>query len=168
MFRSTARSSRRRCAFCFRLQRRMSSASGRLSRRLCNSASVACSGGQASHLELTESDEPANRLEGGGARRRYVLLYDKVPGGTGQLAHIAEPETFEKLLRVAHRALTTCECQRGESERDGCYLCLFAYQVQRDLPILSSHAAREMIDQVLEQFEGGELTPTGFAFERFD
>ena len=117
-------------------------------------------GGQASHLELTESDEPANRLESGGARRRYVLLYDKVPGGTGQLAHLAEPKTFTRLLRTAHRALTTCECQRGESDRDGCYQCLFAFQVQRDLPVLSSHAAREMIDQVLEQIEGGELTST--------
>jgi len=103
--------------------------------------------GRVDHLATTIQDEPVPNLN---VRKRFLVLYDTVPGGTGylkQLMRDAEPmmQVFEKGLEV----LTTCTCREDDS-KDGCYRCLYAYRNSRDLPAISRRLAIEMLQSLLD------------------
>jgi DEAD/DEAH box helicase domain-containing protein len=99
--------------------------------------------GQPLHLQITLADEYRN-----GKKRRFLIIYDTVPGGTGYLAELWKTNGFLEVLALALRALQTCSyCLRHG--RDGCYRCLFAYQEQRFLPHLSRQTAIALLDKVL-------------------
>ena len=54
------------------------------------------------------------------------------------------------MLQKALEALQSCVCQQ-DPDRDGCYRCLFAYQSQRELPVISSREAQEILRAILEK-----------------
>jgi len=86
-------------------------------------------GGQPVHLKVDQSSEPTPTP---GVRRRFLVLYDNVEGGTGYLREFAqEPAAFLDLFQRAKRLMETCHCTRGGDDEgaapgDGCYRCLFA------------------------------------------
>ncbi|NOJ83328.1 DEAD/DEAH box helicase, partial [Myxococcus xanthus] len=104
-------------------------------------------GGQPVHLQVDESSEPAST----GARRRFLILYDNVEGGTGYLKEFAEqPARFLELFELARTRMRACSCNRGntragEPPGDGCYRCLFTGAEGRQLDGLSKRAALEII-----------------------
>jgi DEAD/DEAH box helicase domain-containing protein len=99
--------------------------------------------GQPLHLQIW----PANEVRGG-KRRRFLVIYDTVPGGTGYLTALWRDQGFLDVLQQALRALQSCSyCL--EHERDGCYRCLFAHQEQRYLPELSRKRAIELLSRML-------------------
>lgn len=99
--------------------------------------------GQPMHLQLWPADEVR-----GGKRRRFLVIYDTVPGGTGYLTALWRGDGFLDVLRQALRALQSCSyCL--EHGRDGCYRCLFAHQEQRYLPQLSRRVAIEHLSRML-------------------
>lgn len=84
-------------------------------------------GGHPSHLAF--QDYVSFHRESG-KPEQFLLLYDRVPGGTGYLERLSDPETFTDVLKTALEHLETCACQhRG---LDGCYVCVRSYQNQRD------------------------------------
>lgn len=102
--------------------------------------------GDPGHLLTTTCDEP---IPGSDARKRYLVLYDGVPGGTGYLKELMrEPENLMKVFELAHGVLSNCEC-RNDPEKDGCYRCLLAYRGRHDQENTSRSSAMRMLSQIL-------------------
>jgi DEAD/DEAH box helicase domain-containing protein len=104
--------------------------------------------GDPGHLLIKATREPIR----GGHRgsRQYIVIYDGVPGGTGYLSELAQEDNFFSVLEQALEALTTCVCQTT-TDRDGCYRCLYAYQSQRELPLVSSKEAQSILRAILDK-----------------
>ncbi|GEL68671.1 DEAD/DEAH box helicase [Myxococcus virescens] len=109
-------------------------------------------GGAPVHLQVDEASEPTST----GARRRFLVLYDNVEGGTGYLKEFAEhPTRFLELFELARRRMRACPCSRGnakvgEPPGDGCHRCLFSGAEGRQLEGLSKRAALELIAFLLQ------------------
>jgi DEAD/DEAH box helicase domain-containing protein len=104
-------------------------------------------GGSIDHLQTTLCDEP---VPNSSYRKKYLVLYDTVPGGTGylkQLMRSQEPliEVFEKAIEI----LRSCSCNL-DPEKDGCYQCLFAYRSSYNMAGTSRDSAIELLDKILQ------------------
>jgi ATP-dependent helicase YprA (DUF1998 family) len=107
-------------------------------------------GGDPSHLRVVVSDFPAR---GGDPndRNRFVVLHDTVPGGTGYLPRLADPNELHKILNRARDLITTCECQtRG---KPGCHKCLYGGIERHELPRVSRVVALELLDEILADWK---------------
>lgn len=97
--------------------------------------------GDITHLQTCLHDEP---LEGLKVRRRFVVLFDTVPGGTGYLKELAmKPNVVFDVLQEALNRLNTCTC--NQTDRDGCYGCLYAYRNSFEMEHISREAAKELL-----------------------
>jgi DEAD/DEAH box helicase domain-containing protein len=102
--------------------------------------------GSVAHLQVMVTDEPVPDTT---LRKKYLVLYDQVPGGTGYLKELMKkPEDIMELLQLAFDKLKGCACQVDEN-KDGCYQCLYAYRVSRDLPDISRKEAMDLLDEIL-------------------
>ena len=85
------------------------------------------------------------------ARRKYLVIYDSVPGGTGYLADLfRSKETFLGVLNDALDVLKACPCAE-EDDQDGCYQCLYAYRNAYDMPHTSRSAAIELLRGIVNR-----------------
>src|SRR5690606_8431856 len=116
--------------------------------------------GAPAHLKITTTSEPVDAR--GQARRRFLLLYDAVPGGTGYLADLVRGGGSEaplfRVLELALNSMRTCRCRA--LEKDGCYRCVFAYQEQRDIDHISRTRAEVLFARILEARRRVEQVPT--------
>jgi DEAD/DEAH box helicase domain-containing protein len=103
--------------------------------------------GDPGHLIVRSSREP---IPGGYGTRQYLIVFDGVPGGTGYLSELWHSENFLDVLQKALDALVTCICQQ-DPDKDGCYRCLFAYQGQHELPLVSSREAQQTLRMILDK-----------------
>jgi hypothetical protein len=103
-------------------------------------------GGDPTHLNVLVSSFPA---PGGddSLRNRFVVVHDTVPGGTGYLNRLADPDRLRVILERAVELIATCECQA--QGRPGCHKCLYAAVGRRELPLVSREIALEMLDEIL-------------------
>jgi DEAD/DEAH box helicase domain-containing protein len=102
--------------------------------------------GDPGHLLTTTYDEP---IAGSDARKRYLVLYDGVPGGTGYLKELMrEPANLMEVFALANGVLANCAC-RNDPEKDGCYRCLLAYRGRHDQENTSRSAAMRLLSQIL-------------------
>jgi DEAD/DEAH box helicase domain-containing protein len=102
--------------------------------------------GNVDHLQLTQSDEPDDT---GNLRKRYLVLYDRVPGGTGYLKELMKsPGSLMELFKETLDLLQACPCG-ADPDKDGCYRCIYAYRVSRDMDELSRKTAIDMLSKIL-------------------
>jgi DEAD/DEAH box helicase domain-containing protein len=82
-------------------------------------------GGNIDHLRTAIHEEP---IPDSGLRKKYLVLYDVVPGGTGYLKELMRPpQPLMEVFQLAREVLRSCEC--GQSpDKDGCYRCLYIYR----------------------------------------
>ena len=80
-------------------------------------------GGDPDHLRIVPVREPIGDDEGGTAEA--LLIHDTVPGGTGYLAELADPDRLHGILTAAWNVLKDCPCQ-GE-QRTACHRCLLPF-----------------------------------------
>ena len=115
-------------------------------------------GGDPDHLRVQLYSEPSS--EDRRSRRRFVVIHDTVPGGTGVLAELAADggAKLRRVLELAREALASCSC--AESEAAACYRCLYAHRHQRDLPVLDRSLALTLMDQLLSSFDRLEQVKT--------
>ena len=66
-------------------------------------------GGDPQHLATTVASMPDNDS---GERRWFLVLFDRLPGGTGYLDRLTKPDAFRDTLAAAYEALG-CPCARG-------------------------------------------------------
>jgi DEAD/DEAH box helicase domain-containing protein len=114
--------------------------------------------GNPGHLIIREQQDPATG--GDPVPRRFLVLYDTVPGGTGYLKEFASnPQAMRDLLEGAFRTLKSCRC-RQQPGVQGCYRCVYAYQRQNELQVVSRELGIEMLGEILARWD--RLKPLQF------
>ena len=104
-------------------------------------------GGSLHHLRISTQDEP---IPDSPYRKRYLFLYDTVPGGTGYLKTlVTQPETLLHVVQKAVGVLVSCQCTR-EQDKDGCYHCLYAYRNSWKQDKISRTTALRVFSRILE------------------
>lgn len=90
-------------------------------------------------------------VSGTSLRRKYLVLYDQVPGGTGYLKQLSQkPEIFLQVLRLALDHLKNCQCAtRSDHDTDGCHRCILQSRHARDHAGLSRTTAIRLLETIL-------------------
>lgn len=102
--------------------------------------------GNIDHLQVTLQEEPVPKVT---LRKKYLVLYDTVPGGTGYLKELMRSEEpLVEVMQLALTALQDCACNE-DPDKDGCYQCLFAYRNSYDMASTSRNAAIDLLQQIL-------------------
>ena len=102
--------------------------------------------GRIDHLRTTVFEEP---IPDSTIRKKYLLLFDTVPGGTGYLKDLMQSkEPLLKVLEMAARALGSCACTK-EPDKDGCYRCLYAYRTSYNMEETSRDTALNLLTEIL-------------------
>lgn len=84
--------------------------------------------------------------------RRYLFLYDSVPGGTGYLKQLmAKPEDFRSIFERALLHMQGCSCN-ADPDKDGCYRCVYAYRDSSRMEKTSRSHAVSMFAAILENW----------------
>ena len=100
-------------------------------------------GGSPDHLGVVVVRVP--NPEGGA--REALLLHDTVPGGTGYLADLADPDNLWRLLRHAYLTVRDCPCQT--EGRLACHRCLLPFAAPHEVDRTSRQAAARHLAAIL-------------------
>ncbi|WP_256977282.1 DEAD/DEAH box helicase [Rhodococcus sp. RS1C4] len=92
-------------------------------------------GGDPDHLQIVSVIDPSLN----GDNRPGLLLHDVVPGGTGYLSDLADPQTIWDVLRRAYGVVVSCECQYDG--KLACEKCLLPFASFPDVKSTSRSAA---------------------------
>lgn len=111
-------------------------------------------GGNPDHLTVTTADSPNTSGQG---RRRFLVLYDEIPGGTGYLGPLADPEQIQLILTAAREHIARCPC-RNEG-RPACHRCLLGVVDRWEYDLVRRDLAKELLDALLEDWNP-ESVPT--------
>ena len=105
-------------------------------------------GGELDHLGVMRHELPNRSGQG---RYRFLVLYDQVPGGTGYLDRLADPDRVRRILDAGRRVIARCPCQ-GEG-RPACHRCLLGVIDRREYDLVSRELALELLDDLLGHWE---------------
>ena len=97
-------------------------------------------GGSPDHIGVSEIVDPA---PDGRVNNRALLLHDLVPGGTGYLAQLCDPDHLWAVLHEAWRIVHDCPCR--QEERLACHRCLLPFTE----PSLVNRVSRASAEQHL-------------------
>ncbi|MGH3309248.1 MAG: Zn-binding domain-containing protein, partial [Streptomyces sp.] len=101
-------------------------------------------GGDPAHLDTTLATMPDKAT---GEKRHFLVLYDRLPGGTGYLDRLTRPAAFRDTLAEAREALIACPCK--DEGRRACHRCLHRYAEERHQDEVSRREALEIINSLL-------------------
>nr|WP_148591494.1 DEAD/DEAH box helicase [Streptomyces sp. WAC01526] len=101
-------------------------------------------GGDPQHLATTLATMPDRDTA---EKRHFLVLYDRLPHGTGYLDRLTDPLNFRQVLEGARRLLVECPCN-GEG-RQACHRCLYLYVDEQHIERVSRQAALEILDELL-------------------
>ena len=115
-------------------------------------------GGQPLHLEIGQQ----RVIEPGGdsLSRRYLVLFDAVPGGTGFLHELWTKDSFFDLIKKSLEAMNTCSCI-SNPDLDGCPRCVFGGAAQFELPLISRVEAVKYLTEILAREGQMQTLPEG-------
>jgi hypothetical protein len=80
-------------------------------------------GGHPDHIRVEHVVDPT--MSDGRDNHEAILLHDAVPGGTGYLAEMADPDRLREMLVLAWNRVRECECRH--EERLACHRCLLPF-----------------------------------------
>ncbi len=101
-------------------------------------------GGDPQHLDTTLAVVPdADTRE----RRHYLVVFDRLPGGTGYLHRLTKEAAFRDTLADARRVLVNCPC--AQEGRRACHRCLHRFTPERFQDIVSRQVALDMLRDLL-------------------
>lgn len=111
-------------------------------------------GGDPDHIDIASASMP----DGSDSDwpRRFLVVYDRLPGGTGYLHRLASADGFREVLLKARDVIESCPCI--EKGLDGCHRCLLRRVPATDYDRVSRSEVRQMLDELLG--EGGERWQT--------
>nr|WP_206322933.1 DEAD/DEAH box helicase [Streptomyces sp. HNM0575] len=101
-------------------------------------------GGDPQHLDTTLATMPDRDTA---EKRQFLVLYDRLPHGTGYLDRLADPAAFRQVLEGGRRLLVECPC--NEEGVQACHRCLYRYTDERHIESVSRQAALEILDELL-------------------
>jgi DEAD/DEAH box helicase domain-containing protein len=106
--------------------------------------------GSVDHLRVTDHEEPVPETS---YRKKYLVVFDTVPGGTGYLKQLMRSEEpIMEVFQLAMEALKACRCN-GDPDKDGCYQCLYAYKNSYRMTEISRDTAIELFSSILREKE---------------
>lgn len=105
-------------------------------------------GGNPDHLRIESVPEPLG--DGSGGTVDALLVHDTVPGGTGYLAELADPERLHAILEASWRVLRHCPCQY--EQRTACHRCLLPFS--HSTTSLSRASAEQALGTLLSVTDG--------------
>ena len=106
-------------------------------------------GGDPTHFTVMQTEFPSPGDDE--SRNRFVVVHDRVPGGTGYLTRLGDPDQLKRILSRAEELITTCECQtRGEP---GCHRCLYGSVGRNEIPFVSRGVALEILEEILASWQ---------------
>ncbi|WSP89183.1 DEAD/DEAH box helicase [Streptomyces sp. NBC_01233] len=102
-------------------------------------------GGDPDHIDIAAASMP----DGSDSDwpRQFLVVYDRLPGGTGYLHRLATAEGFREVLLKAREVIETCTCI--EKGLDGCHRCLLRRVPAGDYDKVSRNEVRQMLDELL-------------------
>lgn len=104
-------------------------------------------GGDPQHLAVVAS----SMSDGMGSVRRFLVLHDTVPGGTGYLDRFGQPERLRHILTLARDVLAACPCRL--EGRAACHRCLYGVLQSREMPNASRESALGLLDNFLQDWD---------------
>src|SRR5699024_942491 len=112
-------------------------------------------GGAPDHLQVAQIVDPSLS----GADRPALLIHDIVPGGTGYLADLTNPETVWDLLRRAFEVVGSCPC--AQEGKLACERCLLPFAPPGEI----DHTSRAAANRHLTTLLTGTESPAGIDAE---
>ncbi|WP_405767385.1 DEAD/DEAH box helicase [Streptomyces sp. NBC_01538] len=105
-------------------------------------------GGDPDHIEIAAASMPDSPEQlGSDFPRRFLVVYDRLPGGTGYLHRLASAAGFREVLLKAREVIENCPCQ--QKELDGCHQCLLRRVPPSDYDRVSRREVQSMLDELL-------------------
>jgi ATP-dependent helicase YprA (DUF1998 family) len=101
-------------------------------------------GGSPDHINISTISEPIGH---DGLTSEALLLHDIVPGGTGYLAELSNPERMWDVVRRAWERVRACPCQH--EGRLACHRCLVPFASVGGLSRVSRSAAERHLRAIL-------------------
>lgn len=84
--------------------------------------------------------------------REYVILYDRVPGGTGYLKELLRQELpLIDIFEAALRSLESCPNCQQDAGKEGCYSCIYAFRFNYEMANISRNKAIELLTKILNR-----------------
>ena len=105
-------------------------------------------GGNPEHLQILPTDMPNNAGQG---RLQFLVLYDRVPGGTGYLSRLADPDRVKEIMKKGLEVLLRCQC-RTEG-RSACHRCLLGVIGRHEYDHVSRDLAIRLVDDLLRNWD---------------
>ena len=105
-------------------------------------------GGDPRHLRVITADAPGG--SSASSRRRFLVLHDTIPGGTGYLGRLADPDRLGALLDQARTAIARCPCR--DEGRVACHRCLLSAVDRDEIELVSRPLALELLDELLDNW----------------
>lgn len=102
-------------------------------------------GGDPDHIDIASASMP-DRGDSDWTRR-FLVVYDRLPGGTGYLHRLASADGFREVLLKAREVIESCPCI--EKGQDGCHRCLLRRVPAGDYDRVSRNEVRQMLDELL-------------------
>ena len=102
-------------------------------------------GGSPDHINISAISEPVAGHDG--LTSEALLLHDLVPGGTGYLGELSNPERMWDLLHRAWEQVRDCPCQH--EQRLSCHRCLVPFASVGGLSRVSRSAAERHLRAIL-------------------
>jgi hypothetical protein len=120
-------------------------------------------GGDPDHIDIAEATMPDDAGDPDADwPRRFLVVYDRLPGGTGYLHRLASADGFREVLLRAREVIERCPCQ--EKGMDGCHQCLLRRVPAADYDRVSRKEVRQMLDDLLgadgERWRTSRVTTT--------
>ncbi len=105
-------------------------------------------GGDPDHIDIAEATMPDHSgVDGSDWPRRFLVVYDRLPGGTGYLHRLASADGFREVLLKARDVIENCSCR--EKGLDGCHQCLLRRVPAADYDKVSRNEVRQMLEDLL-------------------
>jgi ATP-dependent helicase YprA (DUF1998 family) len=114
-------------------------------------------GGDPDHLQAEVAVMPDH--EAAGRQRRFLVVYDTLPGGTGYLHRLIKENDLKDVLERARAIVANCQCA-GEHKR-ACHRCLLSHISDAVYEDVSRVTALEMLDDLLENWKTKAVGSTG-------
>ncbi|MEO3782847.1 DEAD/DEAH box helicase [Actinocorallia sp. B10E7] len=120
-------------------------------------AGIAASyGGDPAHLRVVTATMPDGET---GRRRRFLVLHDALPGGTGYLHRLADPDEFREVLFAAYALMRDCSCA-ADPNKQACHRCLLSHVPGPLYDQVSRAEALGMFEELLEGWATEEVSTT--------
>jgi replicative superfamily II helicase len=113
-------------------------------------------GGDPDHLDVVAATMPDQET---GRWRRFLVLHDTLPRGTGYLQRLADQSEFRDVLDHARLIVADCPCQ-DEGKR-ACHRCLLGHISDDKFALVSRAEALRMLDELLDNWATASVPDTG-------